>query len=90
MTPERQETIRKFLGELSAQIEPRLKREDIDHVDRCLTELQDVMAGNRTLTEVLGEMERKAGSVYRGRGERFYAAAAALTLSTYLSRVEIE
>ena len=90
MTPERQQTIRLFLGQLSGQFEPRIKREEIDDIDTTLTWLQEVVEGARPLSDMFDEIGLTSGVERKEVAERFVAASAAMTIATYLSRVEIE
>lgn len=90
MTPEDQEEVRALLKHLAKQFEPMLRNEGVDRLEPRLWGLNDVLAKTKTLTGLLDEIEAKFGKDHRARGERFFAAAAAMTLATYLSEVETE
>ncbi len=92
MTPERQSQITAFLSDLSEQFTARIAKEDLDDLDRCLTDLQaSIMEdGDLTLLGLLNDICEKHGKVKGESAQRFYACCAAMTLATYLSRVKIE
>lgn len=92
MTPERQKQIAKFLSELSDQFTARIAKDDLDDLDRRLVDLQAsiVEDGELTFLGMLEGIYEKYGQVSGDTAGRFFACCAAMTLATYLSRVDIE
>ncbi len=90
MTPEDQKEVRAFLKHLAKQFEPMLRKEGVDRLAPRLWRLNDVLGKRKTFTGILDEIEAKFGKDHRARAERFFAAAAAMTLATYLAEVELK
>lgn len=92
MTPERQAKITAFLSELSEQFTARIAKEDLDELDLRLMDLQAsiVEDGDLTFLGLLNGIYEQHGKDDGEAAQRFYACCAAMTLATYLSRVEIK
>ncbi len=91
MTPERQAEIRQFLSELSDQFTERITKDDLNDLDHRLVNLQTIFVegGDSTFLGMLEGINEEHGQADGDAAGRFYACCAAMTLATYLSRVDI-